>query len=281
MSELPTKRSRISISDTKWEASPCFTAAQLSPAVQSRNAIIASFKVANVMAKKRKSFEDGTMKKMILVVGEYLFEGLSNKNDIIAAIKMLDLSGETLSRRIEAISSDLEHQLQTDLHKCLWFSLQLDDSTYMIDTSQLIVIVRMVFGDLSVKEELLKILPLKGTGGEDLFQTFRKYAKEINLPLHKLSSITTNGTLAMVDCINRFIAHYKKDASLPKFVSYHCIIHQEALCAEILQVKHIMDITTEIINAIQSDCLQHKLLKVLFEDLDAEYNGDLLYTEDG
>ncbi|XP_033019564.1 general transcription factor II-I repeat domain-containing protein 2-like [Lacerta agilis] len=282
MSELPTKRRRIYTSDTKWEANPCFTAAQLSPAVQSRNATIASFKIANLFAKRRKSLEDAeVVQKMLLVVGKALFEGLSNENDTITAIKMLNLSGETLSRRIESISSDLEHQLQTDLHKCLWFSLQLDELTYMTDTSQLIVIVRMVFGDLSEKEELLKILPLKGTGGEDLFQTFRKYAKEINLPLYKLSSITTNGTLAMVDCINMLISHYRKDASLPKFVSYHCIIHQEALCAEVLQFKHIMDITTEIINAIQTVCHSDKLFKALVEDLDAEYNDHLLYTEGG
>ncbi|XP_061480010.1 general transcription factor II-I repeat domain-containing protein 2-like [Rhineura floridana] len=279
MSEPARKRHRIYLSDPKWEErqpSPC-----IKPVLQSRSATITSFKIANELVKRKKSFEDGEMvKEILLIAGESLFEGFSYKSEIIAAMKMLDLSRETLARRIESISNDLEHQLQNDLQKCLWFSLQLDESTDMTGTSQLIIIVRMVFGDLSLKEELLKILSLKGTGGEDIFQTFKNYAKEINLPIHKLSSITTNGAPAMVDCTGGFIAHCQKDYSFPKFVSYHCIIHQEAVCAEILQFKHIMDVNTKIIASIQTICLQHKLLKALLKDVDTEHSNCILYTED-
>ncbi|XP_044306557.1 general transcription factor II-I repeat domain-containing protein 2-like isoform X2 [Varanus komodoensis] len=251
------------------------------PVVQSKNTTIASFKIASLLVKRNKPFEDGELlKEVFLTASDAIFEGFPNKKEIMVAIQKLQLSGNTITRRIQCISSDLENQLQSDLQKCLWFSLQLDESTDMTDTSQLAIIVRMVFSDLSVKEELLKILSLKGkTRGEDIFQTFKNYVTEINLPLHKLSSITTDGAPAMVGCIDGFIAHCQKDESFPKFVSYHCIIHQEALCAKVLQFKHVMDVVTKIINSIRAVSLQHRLFKALLKDVDAEYNDLILHTE--
>lgn len=40
-------------------------------------------------------------------------------------------------RRIGAISSNQKPQLQTDLSKFSYFSLQMDESNHMIDTAQL------------------------------------------------------------------------------------------------------------------------------------------------
>lgn len=55
-------------------------------------------------------------------------------------------------RRIEAISSNQKTQLQTDLSKCSYFSLQMDESNDIIDTSQLSIFIRMCFNDFSIKE---------------------------------------------------------------------------------------------------------------------------------
>ncbi|XP_070809997.1 protein FAM200C-like [Pituophis catenifer annectens] len=251
------------------------------PVVHSKNTTIASFKIASLLVKRNKPFEDGELlKEVFLTAADSIFEGFSNKKEIMTAIQKLQLSGNTVSRRIQSISNDLEYQLQSDLQKCLWFSLQLDESTDITDTSQLAMIVRLVFSDLAVKEELLKILSLKGkTRGEDIFLTFRNYATETNLPLHKLSSITTDGAPAMVGSMDGFIAHCQKDETFPKFISYHCIIHQEALCAKVLQFKHVMDVVTKIINSIRGVSLQHRLFKALLKDVDAEYGDLILHTE--
>uniref|UniRef100_A0A8C5SPD7 SCAN box domain-containing protein n=1 Tax=Laticauda laticaudata TaxID=8630 RepID=A0A8C5SPD7_LATLA len=251
------------------------------PVVHSKNTTIASFKIASLLVKRNKPFEDGELlKEVFLTAADSIFEGFSNKKEILTAIQKLQLSGNTVSRRIQSISNDLEYQLQSDLQKCLWFSLQLDESTDITDTSQLAMIVRLVFSDLAVKEELLKILSLKGKmRGEDIFLTFRNYATETNLPLHKLSSITTDGAPAMVGSLDGFIAHCQKDETFPKFISYHCIIHQEALCAKVLQFKHVMDVVTKIINSIRGVSLQHRLFKALLKDVDTEYRDLILHTE--
>ncbi|XP_053221557.1 zinc finger BED domain-containing protein 5-like isoform X1 [Podarcis raffonei] len=250
------------------------------PVVQSKNNTMASFKIASLLAKRKKPFVDGDLlKEIFLTAGDSMFEGFPNKKEILAAIQKLQLSGNTITRRIESISRDLDYQLQSDLQNCLWFALQFNESTDITDPSQMAVVARMVLSDLSVIEELLRILPLKGkTRGENIFQTFKDFAMEINLPLHKLSSITTDEGAA-TGCIGGFIAQCQQDESFPKFVSYHCIIHQEALCAKVLRFKHIMDVVKKIINSIRAVSSKHRLYKALLEDVDAEHNDLLLHTE--
>ncbi|XP_061450843.1 general transcription factor II-I repeat domain-containing protein 2-like isoform X2 [Rhineura floridana] len=250
------------------------------PVVQSKNNTMASFKIASLLAKRKKPFVDGDLlKEIFLTAGDSMFEGFPNKKEILAAIQKLQLSGNTITRRIESISRDLEHQLQSDLQTCLWFALQLNESTDITDPSQMAVVVRMVFSDLSVIEELLRILPLKGkTRGENIFQTFKDFATEINLPLHKLTSLTTDEGSA-TGCISGFIAQCQQDESFPKLVSYHCIVHQEALCAKVLRFKHIMDVVKKIVNSIRAVSSKHRLYKALLEDVDAEHNDLLLHSE--
>ncbi|CAN2389977.1 hypothetical protein PRIEUP_LOCUS9 [Pristimantis euphronides] len=97
--------------------------------------------------------------------------------------------------------------------------------------------IRMVFSDLSAKEELLTALPMKEqTRGEDIFQMFKNFEKT-HLPVYKLVSITTDGAPAMVGRVNGFIAKCRQDDAFPDFLNYHCIIHQQALCAKMLNMK--------------------------------------------
>lgn len=249
---------------------------RLARPVPCKNTTIASFKIASLLAKRKKPFEDGELiKQIFLDAGDCIFDGFSNKKEIMAAIQKLQLSGNTVTRRIKAISGDLEDQLQSDLQRCLWVSLQLDEAIDVTDSSKLAVMARMVFSDLSVKEELLKLLPLKGQmKGEDIFWTFKSYAAEIRLPLHKLSSISAGGEQAMADHHSGFIAHCENDRSFPKFLSYHCIVHEEAVCVEVLPFKHVVDTVTKIIHSIQAASSRHGLLKALLEDAETE-SGDL------
>ncbi|XP_075768584.1 general transcription factor II-I repeat domain-containing protein 2A-like [Pelodiscus sinensis] len=174
----------------------------------------------------------------------------------------------------------MQTQLKDDLEICDWFSLQFDVSTDISDTAQLAVMVRMVFSDFTIKEELLKVLPMKGrTKGEDIYNLFKSYATSISMPLHKLSAITTDGAPAMMGCTNGFIALCKKDESFPKCMSYHCIIHQEALRVKVLSFQHVMNVVIKIINSIQVKPLQHRLFKALLEDIDDKQSDLILHAE--
>uniref|UniRef100_A0A8D8QSN0 General transcription factor II-I repeat domain-containing protein 2B n=4 Tax=Cacopsylla melanoneura TaxID=428564 RepID=A0A8D8QSN0_9HEMI len=76
-----------------------------------------------------------------------------------------------------------------------------------------------------------------------------------------------------------FVTLCKKDESFPKFRSYHCIIHQEALCSKIPNFNHVIEKVTKIINTIRSAPMQHRLFKSLLEEDECEFTDLLLHAE--
>ena len=85
----------------------------------------------------------------------------------------------------------------------------------------------------------------------NIFYAFMEFVKESQFPLHKLISITTDGAPAMVGCNNGFIGLCKKSDAFPDFHNYHCIIHQQALCGKILNMKEVMDIAMKIVCSVR------------------------------
>ncbi|KAL1257368.1 hypothetical protein QQF64_010612 [Cirrhinus molitorella] len=111
----------------------------------------------------------------------------------------------------------------------------------------------MVFKDMTTREELLTLLPMKEhTRGKDIFRSFKDFVDKTQLPMSKLVSITTDGAPAMVGRSNGFIAKCKEEDAFPDFLNYHCIIHQQALCAKMLNMKEIMDVSTKIVCSIRT-----------------------------
>lgn len=78
-------------------------------------------------------------------------------------------------RRCEFMAEDLGEQLNKDKRECVLFSLQFDETTDVNDTSQLCIFSEMVFKDLSRKEELLKVLPLKERRKKNKVKTFSRF----------------------------------------------------------------------------------------------------------
>lgn len=73
------------------------------------------------------------------------------------------------------MAEDLGEQLNKDKRECVLFSLQFDETTDVNDTSQLCIFSEMVFKDLSRKEELLKVLPLKERRKKNKVKTFSRF----------------------------------------------------------------------------------------------------------
>jgi hypothetical protein len=251
------------------------------PVKQSSNVTIASYKICHVLAKRKKPFSDGEIvKEAMISAAETLFDCHKDKSELLSSIKSIQLSHQTVARRVEQISNNLQSQLHRDFQSCEYFSLQLDESTDILDTAQLCVFIRMAFSDFTVKEEFVKLLPLSDrTRGQDIFNVFLKFVKESNLPLSKLVAITTDGAPSMTGKHNGFLALCAKDESFPKFLSYHCIIHQEALCAKVLKFEHVMKVVTHIVNYIRSSSTRHRLFKTLLNISDAEHDDVILYAE--
>lgn len=251
------------------------------PNSKAKAATEASFRVSHTIIKHKKSFQDGQMVKEAFVeAADSLFRDFKNNPEIVSAIKAVQLSRSTVTRRCEVMADDLTQQLWKDIADCQCFSLQLDESTDLSDTAQLCIFIRMVFKDMTAKEELLTMLPMKEhTRGEDIFQTFKNFVDKTQLPMFKLVSITTDGAPAMVGRCNGFIAKCKEEDAFPDFLNYHCIIHQQALCAKILNMKEVMDVSMKIACSIRARALQRRLFRAYLEEADCNHTDLLLHTD--
>ena len=229
----------------------------------SETATAASFKASFFLAKKGKAFSEGELlKECFLEISDSLFQNFRSKNEIKSAIEELQMSRNTVMRRIEKMSENVTHQLHRDFNNCSCFSLQLDEFTDIKDAAQLIVFIRMVFEDWTIKEEVLGMITLKGrTRGIDMYNAFKNFRFETKLPLWKLVSITTDGAKSMVNNENGLVALCQKDDDFPNFLQYHCIIHQQVLCSKRLNTKEVMDVAFKIANSIRARALQRRLFK--------------------
>lgn len=251
------------------------------PNTTSKAATIASYRVCRVLIKGKKSFQDGEIvKEAFIEAADALFADFKNRKEIVSAIQDVQLSRNSVTRRCEGMAEDVEQQLRNDIDTCECFSLQFDESTDVVDVAQLCVFVRMVFDDMSVKEELLTILPLKGhTRGTDIFQVFMEFVSKSKLPLFKLASITTDGAPAMIGRTAGFIGLCKQSESFPDFLNYHCIIHQQGLCGKILNMKDVMDVANKIACSVRARSLQRRLFRAQLEETGAEHTDLLLHTD--
>lgn len=64
-----------------------------------------------------------------------------------------------------------------------------------------------------------------------------------------------------------------------KVLKYHCILHQEQLCAKTVGLKNVMRDVVCIVNNISSKALSHHQFKALLDEMDAQY-GDVLYHQE-
>lgn len=88
----------------------------------------------------------------------------------------VQLVSNTVARKVCALSADADRQLDLDLNRCSWYSLQCDEIVDYSDTAQLAVFTCTVFDEFSTKEEFLTLLPLKtATKGVDIYNAVERY----------------------------------------------------------------------------------------------------------
>ena len=66
------------------------------------------------------------------------------------------------------------------------------------------------------------------------------------------------------------------NVDMHNFTAFHCIIHQQNLCAKSVKFDHVMKKVVSTINFIKSRALNHRQFQQFLEDVEAEC-GDLIY----
>ena len=63
-----------------------------------------------------------------------------------------------------------------------------------------------------------------------------------------------------------------------KLIFLYCIIHQEVLCKNVLDMRHVVDPVVKIVNFIRARGLNHRQFTKLLEDCDSDHSGVPYHT---
>jgi len=242
----------------------------------------ASFELSLEIAKAGKPFTDGEfIKNCMYKISDNLFKDFKNHDEILKKIQDLPLSARTVKERIINISAEVSDMQLSDINSAEFISLAVDESTDVTDVSQCCVMAKYITFS-GVQEELLELLPLKGhTTGEEISESIVKCLKSKNINIDRIASIATDGAPAMIAKNKGFVKLFSNYIS-HEIISFHCILHQEALVAKSLGIipnlKKVMDVVIPIINFITARALNHRLFTALLEEINTKYKDLLTFT---
>jgi hypothetical protein len=248
--------------------------------IQSDSIIKASFLVSEKIATHSKTFNEG----------EFLKECLLDVASLICPEKKKDfesicLSRRTVVRRIEMMADDVEKSLKENITRFEAFSIALDESTDASDTAQLAIFIRGVDSDFTITEELLDLQHLKGTTtGEIIFEAVNTVFERFGLKWSSLTGICTDGAPSMVGARKGFIGIVQEKATQLQICSadltkFHCIIHQQNLCAKSIKFMNVMEVVINSVNFLKSRALNHRQFKQYLADIFSDYEDVDYYCE--
>ena len=135
--------------------------------------------------------------------------------------------------------------------------------------------------ELNETEEFLSLQCIKDTTTvANIFSEVLNAFDKFGLDLSTLCGIATDGARAMSGTGIGFVGLLKsilKDKNVSDNIAiFHCIIHQQNLCAKSLKFKHVMGPVIKAANFIRVRGLNHRQFQKFLDDLDTEHQ-DLAY----
>lgn len=201
-----------------------------------------------------------------------------DKQEIHQAIQSIPMSRNTCTRRVEALGNHLTNAVADDLKNCESFSVAVDESTDINDVAQLSVFVRYYLNNV-FNERLLIVIPMKErTTGEAIYKAFKEYMDSKDIPLHKITSVATDGAPAMVGVHAGFVKRLKDHS--PQLLAFHCIIHESVLCSQLKdEYGSLMLNIMKLINFLRSkSALRHRQLRKFLQDSHSEHDDLLVHN---
>ena len=147
--------------------------------------------------------------------------------DAAKEITKVPLSDNTIARRIDDMSADVESIVLEKMRISGKFALQIDESTDISGYAQLLANVRFVDGN-AIRENVR----FYKNNRRGIFLVASEYLEQGGLTWENCISVCTDGAAAMVGCMKGFVSRVKEKH--PDVIIRHCFLHREALVAKTL-----------------------------------------------
>ena len=244
-------------------------------ATANEKALRASYMVALRIARTRKPHT--IAEELILPAAVDMCEALLGKA-YSEKLKVIPLSDNTVSRRIDDMAEDILIQLITRLQK-VKFAIQIDESTDIASVAQLLVYVRYIWDGESLEDFLFCKALLGRTTGEELFKAVNDFFEEHALAWAQCIRLCTDGAAAMTGKKSGLVGRVKQVA--PHITATHCMIHREALASKEMDesLADVFSMCVKIVNFIKARPLNHRLFETLCREMEAQHKHLLLHTE--
>ena len=119
------------------------------------------------------------------------------EDKVARKFETVSLPHQTIVRRISDLGKHISSKLKSIVENCTYFSLALDESTKISDTSELLIFIRTADKNFTVQEELVKVCSLnEDTTGSSNFAVLKSVIHDYG-GYKKCSCILTDGAKAM------------------------------------------------------------------------------------
>ena len=212
------------------------------------------------------------------------------KNCVIEVVRCLDpqkvnkykevpLSRRTNTDRQVESAQNITNQLENILQKdTTYYSVALDESIDATDSAQVLYFVRAITEEFDIYEELLALSTFKRrTRGIDVFNNFKGKFCDKGLNITNIVSIYTNSAPSMTGKKEGFVAHLKKNLNQTTLIWFHCILHQQNLCAKSVILDETLKKVMGIVNFIRANAMRHRQFRHMLMLDDEIFRVDFLY----
>ncbi|CAI5682279.1 unnamed protein product [Oreochromis niloticus] len=233
-------------------------------------AVKASYLIASEIALASKPFSEGEFVKTCMMKASEIV--CPEKRQACANIS---LTRNTVAERISDLSADLDSQLKQKVKSFIAFSVAIDEGTDITDVAQLAIFIRGVDDTLTVTEEFVDLVPMTDTTtAADIF-TALFLAGPVHSDWSRAVSLATDGAPSMIGkkagVVKKFRDKVQSANGRRNFWTFHCILHQEALCCNSLKMDNVMKVVIQTINFIRSRSLNHRQFDSLLREKDHIY----------
>ncbi|XP_072380827.1 zinc finger BED domain-containing protein 5-like [Diabrotica undecimpunctata] len=178
------------------------------------------------------------------------------------------------------MASNVKNKVINHVKSSDFFSIQLDESTDVTNYAQLMVYVRYIHENKTIKEDYLFCEPLlTRTTADEIFNKLDEFFAENGLDWMNCVGFCSDGARAMT---GRFGGVATKVKSVAKNCTFmYCSIHRQVLAVKLMpeQFKNVLQDAIKVVNFIKSRALNSRLFSNLCSEMGSNHIQLLLHTE--